>query len=170
MINKDPTQQYQKIIKQTLNQCNIIKKEHRWKYTNMNLTAPNLHATIKVNKQNTPIRPIINWKNAPASELAKQMSKMVHSHLHLPNTYIVQNSMHLITDLQAIEINKEMRLYSFHIENIYTNIPKNSIINIINNILENNNEIEKNTQKEITQRVKTVIEQNYFQFEQEYYK
>jgi hypothetical protein len=29
MINKDPTQQYHKIVKQTLKQCNIIQKEHR---------------------------------------------------------------------------------------------------------------------------------------------
>jgi hypothetical protein len=76
MINKDPTQQYQKIIKQTLNQCNnIIQKEHKWKYINMNTTAPNLHATIKLHKQNTPIRPIINWKNAPTYELAKKNVK-----------------------------------------------------------------------------------------------
>jgi hypothetical protein len=136
----------------------------------MNPTAPNLHATLKPQKQNTPIRPIINWKNAPAYELAKQMSKILHNHLHLPNTYNVRNSMHLIADLQAIEINKEMRLCSFDIENMYTNIPKNSSINIINNTLENNKETEKNIQKEITHIVKTVIEQNYFQFDQEYYK
>jgi hypothetical protein len=46
----------------------------------------------------------------------------------------------------------------------------NSIINIINNILENNNEIEKNIQKEITYIAKTIIEQNYFQFDRKYYK
>jgi hypothetical protein len=32
-------------------------------------------------------------------------------------------------------------------QNMYSNIPKNEIIGIMNNILENNNEIEKNTQK-----------------------
>jgi hypothetical protein len=46
---------------------------------------------------------------------------------------------------------------------MYTNIPKIGVINIIKKILENNNEIEKNIQKE-------TIEQNYFQFDQEYYK
>jgi hypothetical protein len=36
-LNKNPTQQYQKIIKQTLKQCiNIIPKEYKWKYINMN--------------------------------------------------------------------------------------------------------------------------------------
>jgi hypothetical protein len=39
-MNKNPTQQYKKIIKQTLKQCNdIIQKEHKWRYINMNPIA-----------------------------------------------------------------------------------------------------------------------------------
>jgi hypothetical protein len=49
-------------------------------------------------------------------------------------------------------------------------IPKNGVINIIKNILENNNEIEKNIQKEKIHILETIIEQNYFQFDQEHYK
>jgi hypothetical protein len=84
LINKDPTSHYQKIIKHMLKQCNnTIQKEQKWKYTNMNPTAPNLHATIKLHKQNTPIRPIINWRNAPAYELAKHPMKTLQRHLQL---------------------------------------------------------------------------------------
>jgi hypothetical protein len=32
----------------------------------MNPTAPNLQATIKLHKQNTPIRLVVNWKNSHA--------------------------------------------------------------------------------------------------------
>jgi hypothetical protein len=53
---------------------------------------------------------------------------------------------------------------------MYTNIPKIGVINIIKKILENNNEIEKNIQKETVHILETIIEQNYFQFDQEYYK
>jgi hypothetical protein len=53
---------------------NIIQKENTWKYTNMNPTAPTLHATVKLHKENKPIRPIINWKGAPAYELAEQLT------------------------------------------------------------------------------------------------
>jgi hypothetical protein len=41
-----------------------------------------------------------------------------------------------MTDLQAIELNKYMRICSFDIENMYTNIPKVDIVNITNDILE----------------------------------
>jgi ribosomal protein S20 len=54
-----------------------------------------------------------------------------------------------MTELQAIELIKDMRLCSFDIQNIYTNIPKIGIINIINTIIENNQEIDRIVQKEI---------------------
>lgn len=37
-----------------------IQEENTWKYTNMNSTTPNLHATINLHKPNIPIWPIIN--------------------------------------------------------------------------------------------------------------
>jgi hypothetical protein len=104
----------------------------------MNPTAPILHATIKLHKPNTPIRPTINWKNAPAYELAKQLTKTVHNHLNLPYTYSVRNSNHFMADLKTMEINNDTRICSFDVENMYTNIPKREIINIINSILGNN--------------------------------
>jgi hypothetical protein len=35
-----------------------------------------------------------------------------------------------------IELNRDMRIFSFDIENMYANIPKRDILNIINNVLE----------------------------------
>jgi hypothetical protein len=136
----------------------------------MNPTAPNLHATLRVHKYNTPIRQTINWTNDPAYELPKQVSKLLHSYLQLAHTYDIRNSIHLMTDLQAIKLNKDMRLCSFDVENMYTNIRKIGIINTINTIIENNHEIYRNDQKEIIHILKTVQEQNYFRVDQEYYK
>jgi hypothetical protein len=53
----------------------------------MNPTAPKFHATIKLHKENTPIRPIINWRNAPAYELAKTTNKNI-TQLRTPTEYI----------------------------------------------------------------------------------
>jgi hypothetical protein len=53
---------------------------------------------------------------------------------------------------------------------MYTNIPKVESINIVNSITENNYEIDKNAQKEIMHILGTVLEQNYFQVDQEYHK
>jgi hypothetical protein len=66
----------------------------------MNLTAANLYETIKLHKPGMPIRPISNWKNALAYELAKHLTKTLYRFLHLPHRYNVHSSIHLITDLK----------------------------------------------------------------------
>jgi hypothetical protein len=53
---------------------------------NMNAEPLNLHATIKLHKPSTPIRPVINWKKAPAYEVVKNLLRKLHNCLHLPYT------------------------------------------------------------------------------------
>jgi hypothetical protein len=51
---------------------------------------------------------------------------------------------------------------------MYTNILKTDTINIINNILQDNQKTNRSTQKKYI--LQTVMEQNYFEFDQQYYK
>jgi hypothetical protein len=50
-------------------------KDDRWRYINLNPTAPTIRGLIKTLNEDAPIRSIINWKNAPACKLAKMLSK-----------------------------------------------------------------------------------------------
>jgi hypothetical protein len=63
-----------------------------------------------------------------------------------------------------------MRICSFDIENMYTNIPKIDTINIINSILEGNKETNRSTQKEIVYLLQTVWNRIILNFTQQYYK
>jgi hypothetical protein len=81
------------------------------------------------------------YKKTCTYEIVKHISKTLHNYLQLPYTYNIQNSLQLMTDLNTIELNKDTRLCSFDITNMYTNIPKNGVINIIKEILDSNNEI-----------------------------
>jgi hypothetical protein len=105
----------------------------------MTSKAPNLHATIKLYKQNTPIRPVVNWKNLPAYNLAKFVTNTLKETLDLPFTYNIKNSSQLINNLNNI-INENTRICSFDIKDMYTNIPQQDTILIIHNILQNYNE------------------------------
>jgi len=54
-------------VRITVNECqHIIEKEGRWKFFNLNPAAPTIRGLVKIQKEGAPIRPIINWKNAPA--------------------------------------------------------------------------------------------------------
>jgi hypothetical protein len=156
-INNNSTQCYQRDKTKTKTMCKHNTKRKSLEIHKHESHGPSPHATIKLHKPNTPIRPIINWKNAPAYELAKQLTRTLHNYLKLPYTYNVCNSNHLMAELKTIELNSVMRICSFDIENMYTNIPRRDIINIINNILVNNTEIQENIRKERKYILKIVM-------------
>jgi hypothetical protein len=114
------------------------------------------------------IRPTINWKNASAYPLAAQLTKIIYQYVQLPNAYNVTNTEYFISELADIDIDSNTRPCLFDITNMYTNIPTDSIIHIITMIM-NNNYIDTNTIHEII-LINTILEQNYFQFDNKYYK
>jgi hypothetical protein len=62
-----------------------------------------------------------------------------------------------MTDLQVIELTEGMRICSFGIEDMYTNVPKIYTLNIIDNILQNNQEYPKRNITNITNSDRTVF-------------
>jgi hypothetical protein len=81
----DATNKLQRNIRTTINECSyIIPGNKKWKYVNLNPTAPNIRGLIKIHKQEAPIRPVVNWTNAPAYKVAKLLTKTLQAHIPLP--------------------------------------------------------------------------------------
>jgi len=76
--------------------------------------------------------------------------------------------MHLIADLQEIPYNQNLRLASFDITNMYTNIPTHDLATIIKEICKKNH-IDPNIIEDIIKLTTTITNQNYFQFMNENY-
>jgi hypothetical protein len=129
--------------------------------------VPNLHATIKLHKQNTPIRRVVNWKNSPAYNMAKYVTNTLKETLNLPFRNNIKNSIQLIKNLNNIAINENVRICSFDIKDMHTNIPQQDATHIIHNILLNYNE---NIANNIQNMLQIILQQNYFQFHKQYYK
>jgi hypothetical protein len=89
----------------------------------MNPQSSNLHALIKLHKNPISIRPVINWCNSPAYK----HTQILKLYIELPSPYNIKNMPHRINDLQSIytSINKDIRLCSFDISNMYTSMPTN---------------------------------------------
>jgi hypothetical protein len=72
----NPTNKFQTEIRKTINSCTLIIPNHKkWKYVNLNPSPPNLRGLPKIHKPDTPIRPVVNWRNAPAYRLANLVSE-----------------------------------------------------------------------------------------------
>ena len=70
------TTKFQRGLRNVINECsNLIHKDNKWKYVNMNPFPPNIRGLVKIYKQDAPIRPVINWIELPAYKLAKQLVK-----------------------------------------------------------------------------------------------
>jgi hypothetical protein len=76
-----------------------------------------------------------------------------------------------MNELKTTTINPNTRMCSFDITNMYTNIPTTQITDIVKTCMNNNN-INEDVKMEIGNLINIilVIEQNYFQFNNKYYK
>ena len=75
----------------------------------------------------------------------------------------VKNTPHLIKDIADIPYNSKLRLASFDIVNMYTTIPTNELLSIIEMTCRNSY-VEENTKLDLIKITTTLLEQNYFRF------
>jgi len=80
----------------------IVQKHERRKYITLNPIPPTVRGVIKIHKEDSPIIPIVNWKNAPAYKLAKMLYKKLGVYIPLPYTLSANNTVHLMNDLKFL--------------------------------------------------------------------
>ena len=156
VMDTDITNTVQKRLRETINGCKqVIPKNEKWKFVNLNPTAPTMRGLIKVHKEGTPIRPIVNWKNSPGYKLAQLLTKLITSHTPLPYTYNVKNTTQLMKDLTEIPQGHCMKFASFDINNMYSNIPTSEITTILYEMCKKN-DVEEKTTKDIMAIAQTI--------------
>jgi len=81
-LTHDITNNSQRDIRAVVNECqSIIQKEEKWKYINLNPTAPTIRGLVKVHKEDSPVRPMVNWINALAYKLTKMLVKNLQTYI-----------------------------------------------------------------------------------------
>jgi hypothetical protein len=80
----------------------------------------------------------------------------------------VKNSTQLIKDLQEIPYDQNVRLASFDITDMYTNIPTQNLMAIISKIGQDN-QVDNNILNDIIKLTNTIMNQNYLQFTKDNY-
>jgi hypothetical protein len=147
----------------------LIEKNRRKYLLNIKPTAPRINAYIKTHKENKPIRPVIDNTQAPSYKIAKFLNTRIKEYLNLPNTYTIENSYERAQELHKIQIKENYKMVTLDIKDLYVNLPKQGIIQSTIFWLDRNN-INKKTKKQIIQLLNTIIEQNYFQYNNQYFR
>lgn len=168
-IKKDPTVNFQNNIKTAIRSTNLIlTKEEKGKLVDMNPQAPTLRALPKIHKDNIPIRPIINFRQAPSYKLSSFLHKYIRDNVKLENNRSVINSADLVNQLKSININSSNRMASLDVKSMYTKIPVKEAIGLVKeNLLKNN--VSLNETEEVTKLLTVTLGQNYFKFNNKIY-
>ena len=120
---RDPTNTFQTEIKNTIKQSKTLSpSDSKWKYINLNPSAPSIKGLIKLHKLGMPIRPVVNWCNAPAYNLSRLFTQKINNIATLPNTFNVKNTTELLQKLQDTPMAPHFTLASLDITNLYSNI------------------------------------------------
>ena len=169
-LNKDPTDAYQRQIQQAMQKCKDLIDKNKSKYMlNIKPTAPKINAYIKTHKDNNPIRPVIDNTQARSYKIAKFLNRRIKECVNLPDTYTVQNSNEMVQELQKLYIGKYHKMITLDIKDLYVNLPKQGIIQSTA-IWMDKNKVCSDIKKQILQLLTVIIEQNYFQYNNQYFK
>ena len=64
----------------------LITPDSKWKFINLNSSAPTTRGLVKLHKIDQPIGPVVNWRNAPAYKLSKLFALKIKQLTPLPYT------------------------------------------------------------------------------------
>jgi hypothetical protein len=115
---------FPKTSQKSINKCpNIINRNDKHKYTNMNAKAFALKAQIKLHKANYPICPIFNYGTAPVYKIEKLLAEQPQQHMKLRYTYSLNNSLQCAQTINNMSFETNRKIMSLNITDLYTNIP-----------------------------------------------
>jgi hypothetical protein len=145
----DPTNTFQTEIKNTIKQSRtLIPSDSKWKYINLNPSAPSIKGLIKLHKQGQPIRPVVNWHNAPTYQLSKLFTQKIKNIAPLPYTFNVKNTTDLLQKLQDTPMAPHFTLASLDVTKLYSNIPVKETKTILADTLKHH-QTDPQTQQEL---------------------
>jgi hypothetical protein len=120
----DATKSSQTQIRKTIKDSKtLIPQGNRWKYVNLNPSAPSIKGLVKIHKPDQPIRPIVISRHAPVYKLSKLFTNKIIHIASLPNAFNVKNTKELIQNFKVTPWIPHFTFASLVIKNLYPNIP-----------------------------------------------
>ena len=169
-IIEDPTEKFHTDMNKAISNCvNLFDYGTRLHIKQINPQAPVMTGLPKIHKENTPIRPLINFKTAPGYKAAKKLEKIIKNNIILNNNMSIKNNDEFIEKITKIKISKQLKIASFDVVNMYTNIPINETIDILHNNLMITKKLDIIKIRELISLVTTILKQNYFTFNNEFF-
>lgn len=112
---------------------------------------------------------MVSYSNTPLRETTIKLNKIIKNLINFKPKYTVKNSVDLTNKLKTIDLQDNTLLASFDVTNMFSNIPNKDCLNIIKRKFQNNN-VNPIIQQEIVQLLELCMNENYFKYNDEFYK
>jgi hypothetical protein len=169
-LDKDPTENFNKMVKSTVSNSKTIFDDWEVKRLNiMNPQTPRFFGLPKLHKVNVPIRPVVSYVNSPCYKLAYKINTIFRSKTSFRPEFGVKNSTDLAERLKDIRAPRNYKMVSFDVENLFTSVPVQESLQVAENILRNKN-IDEQEISELMDNLKICTDQNFFKFNGVIYK
>ena len=133
---------------------------------------PRVYALIKVHKQNNPARLICPYTEHPLAKFAKFISDII-TPIIKTSKYSLKDSRQFIDQIQQIKLSCNDIMVSLDIVNLFTNVPINFTLNIIEDKLNSNRKFKRDSKipiHEIISSINFIMQNTSFSFNCKFYR
>eukprot|EP00253_Pinus_taeda_P030797 PITA_30797 len=157
-LSKNPLKKVSRAVALTIKSCNSTAPLSQ-KLIEGNPITPRIYGLPKVHKEGVPLRPIVNTIGGPTYLLAKFLAAKLRPLVGQTESF-VKDSASFIDDLKRIKLEPEDILVSFDVVSLYTCIPINEAMEVINKL----------TDPDTAKLVELCLTSTFFSFEGEFYE
>jgi hypothetical protein len=171
-VPKDPTAKVERKVQQILAKFKtVLPTEVKRKLTPYHSKPPHLYGLPKIHKPDIPLRPIVSSIGSPCYALAGFLHKIL-SPLAGRSESFVKNSGHFIQLLKPVNLRRQDTLVSFDVVSLFTNVPVDEALQVINNKLTNDNTLAERSilkVEAIMELLDVCLRTTYFQVDDRFY-
>ncbi|XP_050518098.1 uncharacterized protein LOC126892578 [Diabrotica virgifera virgifera] len=166
VLDRSPLNKLVTNLKATLSTHKDFLLVHKMKektFILSNPQIPRLYGLPKIHKPNVPMRPVVSFYNTPVVALSKFINTILQSSISLQPNYSVKNSTDLVNKLSVLNLPRDFFLVSFDVSNLFTNVPRDETIPIVENLLIKSN-TNRGTISHMLGLLKLCLSQDFFSF------
>ena len=175
IIPTDPTNRQKNKLIQILKKIKEeggVNEETYKKMHPIGAGIPKFYGLPKIHKAGVALRPIVSSRGSVSYSTAKELARVLKS-LAGRTTYSVQNTKDFVDQVQNIKLQQDECIISYDVKVLFTSVPKEPAIKIIQQHLEDDQELQQRTSMSVQHIIwllEFCLENTYFIFQGMLYK